>query len=414
MQLLSIVAASFLLGASAALASPAFAAVDSLSPVISRRANSSSEAGPYGLNNVHCQDVHLKVPVSSQNLVFKDVVDNYDNASYVNQQILDYSTGMTNYTQKHVTQQKKTVNATYDIFGQYCTPKEHAKKNSSLIVAVHGVGFDHTYWNFNYKDYSFIRHAASHGYSVFAFDRLGCGKSSKPSKGGFSVVQSPHELAILKEILRQTRQTSNVGGSKHSKITLIGHSYGSVQGQAISAQSPDLIEGLVLTGFSTNSTGTIPFFLAGTLTIANEVPDLPQLKKDPSIWLATASSQADSSQFNDPLYVEQGANKLARSSAQPVTLGTLFSISAISGPSMTYNKPVFVINGEEDLPFCNRNCDTPVEGGLTITQSVSKLFPQAKNFTAANLPNTGHGISAHPTSAQGYEEVLSYIMANGL
>lgn len=414
MQLLALVAASLSLSASAALASPAFAAIDSLSPAFSRRANISSAAGPYGLDNVQCQDVHLKVPVSSQNIVFQGVVDNYDNASYVNQQILDYVTDMTNYTMTHMTQQKKTVNATYNIFGKYCTPKEHAKKNSSLIVAVHGVGFDHTYWNFKYKDYSFIHHAASHGYSVFAFDRLGCGNSSKPSKGGFSVVQSPHELAILQEILRQTRNTSNVGGSKHSKITIMGHSYGSVQAQAVTSQSPDLVDGAVLTGFSTNSSGVVPFFVGGTLTIGNEVPDLPQLKEDPSIWLATASAQADSTLFSDPLYVEPGAVKLARASAQPVTLGTLFSQTAIAGPSPNFTKPVFVINGNEDLPFCYRNCEAPVAGGMTIIEATKMLYPTAKNFTVATLPNTGHGIASHPTSPMGNEEILSYIMANGL
>lgn len=403
----TILLASLSLGGGTALGSPA-------SFVESPRSRSSG-AGPYGLNNAACQEVHLKVPVSSQNVVFKDVIDDYDNAAYVDQQLLEYSTTTAAYTQRHITQEKRTVNATYDIYGQYCTPKRGARAGSSLLVAVHGGGFDHGYWDFKYKDYSFVSHAASHGYAVFAYDRLGCGKSSKPSKGGFSVVQAPHELAILQEILRQARETTNVGGrTKHGKITLVGHSYGSAQSQAASAQSPELVDGLVLTGFSTNSTGQNPFVLSGTITTANQIPDLPHLKKYPSIWVASASATGNLYAFTDPFYVEQAAAELSRSYTQPVTLGVLLSFAAISGPSLTYDKPVFVLNGQEDLPLCYRNCSTIDESGMTIIQSVSKLFPHGKNFTVATLPHTGHGIAFHPTAPQGNEDILSYLIANGL
>lgn len=125
---------------------------------------------------------------------------------------------------------------TFQIKGYYCTPKKGAKWNSSLIVGVHGVGFDSSYWNFSYvPSYSFIKHAASYGYSTFIYDRLGCGDSEAPSMRGFSVAQAPTEVSILQNILTQLRSSTVVGNKKHTKIRLIGHSYGSEQSQAISA-----------------------------------------------------------------------------------------------------------------------------------------------------------------------------------
>jgi pimeloyl-ACP methyl ester carboxylesterase len=237
-----------------------------------------------------------------------------------------------------------------------------------------------------------VRHAASYGYSSFIYDRIGCGQSEAPATGGFSALQAPTEVSVLENILGQLRNTTVVGGKKHKKITLMGHSYGSAQSQAISATSPNLIDGLVLTGFSTNASSTPSFFLAGTYTIANEVSTLPQLSSRPSVWLATASSIADIESFFDPPHYEQGALTYARSITQPVTLGSLTTIGAIGGVATNYKGPILVIDGARDLPFCGRNCYAPAPTGGNLAEAVKMLFPATSNFTSSILPNTGHGI----------------------
>lgn len=212
--------------------------------------------GPLGLNNVQCQPVVLETSVTSKNLKFVDVEDNYHDQAYISQQILEYTTDPTNWTSNHLPSSTDLTpfNASYKIAGSYCVPLQKTEEEKSLLVAIHGVGFDSTYWDFSYKpEYSFVRQAASYGYSSFIFDRLGCGKSDAPNQGGFSAVQAPTELAITHDILTQLRSSTKVGNKKHNNITLIGHSYGSVLTEAITKDFPDLVQAAVLTGFSTNS-----------------------------------------------------------------------------------------------------------------------------------------------------------------
>jgi pimeloyl-ACP methyl ester carboxylesterase len=118
------------------------------------------------------------------------------------------------------------------------------------------------YWNF-YKNgsnitedaYSFAYAAAELGYSSFRFDRLGTGNETERPDDGYNVAQGPTEVGILTNILEQARQNNTIGGQQWNKTVLIGHSYGSAQSQAVSYLRPDLVDGVVLTGFSTYSVG---------------------------------------------------------------------------------------------------------------------------------------------------------------
>ncbi|UZJ56111.1 hypothetical protein CBS101457_005431 [Exobasidium rhododendri] len=415
----AVLAAIGMLAAQSTTASPLDGVNYSLMNNMEARAtNTSAGSGPYGLNNVQCSTVKLQVTANSNNIQFTNVTDTYSTVKYVSQQILEYTTAMSNWTSEHMTTNATVAhNATYSIRGHYCEPLGNKKANSSLIVGVHGVGFDASYWDFAYKpSYSFVKHAASYGYTSFIYDRLGCGGSEAPAQGGFSAMQAPTEVAVLKDILTQLRNTTTIGGKSHSKITLMGHSYGSAQSQAISADYPDLIDGLVLTGFSTNGSSTPSFFQSATYTPAKNIADLPQLKSRPDIWLGTASAISDLELFFDPPNYDDGAFELARQTAQPVTLGSLTTISAIAGVAKNYTGPVYVIDGERDLPFCGRNCFAPVPASPDENQAsaVKALYPSASNFSSFILPETGHGIVVHRTSALSSELIMDFIISNNL
>lgn len=45
-------------------------------------------------------------------------------------------------------------------------------------------------------------------------------------------------------------RNGDIGGQKFSKIVGVGHSYGSVQMQALSATLPNVLDGVILQGFS--------------------------------------------------------------------------------------------------------------------------------------------------------------------
>ncbi|MCO5596093.1 hypothetical protein L7F22_050153 [Adiantum nelumboides] len=370
-------------------------------------------AGPLGLDNVRCSPITLTTPVNSSNVNFTNVDDNYNNDTYIIQQVLEFTTDQTNWTANHMSNEKQPFNATYNISGHYCEPIQGLKDNSSLLFAVHGIGFDSRYWDFSYsKNYSLVRHAASHGYASFIFDRLGTGNSSAPSTGGFSAVQAPTDLAIVRNLLEQVRNSTVVGNKTHEKITYIGHSYGSVLGNAISATAPQLIDNLVLTGFSANSTYNANFAQAGAFQKFSEIQGLPNNTNKPGIYIG--SNNVSSVQlFLDPPNYEQAAAQLAFQQSQPLTLGQFFSLSSISAPAKNYTGPVFVVDGERDFPFCGRQCNAPSGNYSDMAAASQQLFPVTKNFTSYLQPYTGHGISISPYSGEVYERVLAQIIATG-
>lgn len=64
-----------------------------------------------------------------------------------------------------------------------------------------------------------------------------------------SLVQSPSDLAIAQQFVMMLKN-GTIGDQKFSKIVAVGHSYGAAQVQALSATLPDLIDGVILQGFS--------------------------------------------------------------------------------------------------------------------------------------------------------------------
>lgn len=324
---------------------------------------------------------HLTVAV-------KDVDDNYSNQTYVSDVILQLSARQAQFAAAHLPGTTTPFSGTFDIAATYCQPRQGAKAGSSLLVGVHGIGFDSSYWNFAYKpDYSFVKQAASYGYSTLVYDRLGTGKSEAPSKGGFTAVQAPTEVAILREILTQIRQDRLPGLPKqrYSRTVLLGHSYGSAQSESITKNAPELVDAVVLTGFTTFGAYVANFFQAGAFTISNQVRDLPHLRFKPSIYLSTGSATSDVINFFQPFAYDQGAFELARRTEQPTTLGAFISIAAIGGVADRFTGPVLIVNGERDLPFCGTDCYSTTP---PIPDGVKNLYPAASSFKSIILPNS--------------------------
>lgn len=374
----------------------------------------STSAGPYGLHNADCQNVQLSIPVNLTLSNFTDVDNSYSNQSYITRQIIDFTEAQGNWTAEHGPSKNVSfhLNQTYSINGYYCTPIQGARNDSALWNLVHGIGFDSSYWDYTLApEYSVVRHAASYGYSTFRYDRLGTGGSETPSVGGFDVVRAQTEVAIYQEVLRQLRNSTQVGGKRHSKIVGIGHSYGSIQTQAVSMETPELLDAVVLTGYTTNSSNLPGYLHAASYSIANKVlPD--HLGSKPDIWLATGSNASDILAFFYPPYFSQESFDLARSTEQPVTLGSLFSVGAVGGQS-NFTGPVQVVNGAKDFIFCSSNCWAG-PNGTDIPSGVKELYPQAKNFTSYIAENTGHGITAHYSQPMVAEEISKWIAAQGL
>ena len=73
------------------------------------------------------------------------------------------------------------VNGTYEIAASFCSPKEKNGNEKTVILATHGIGIARSHWNSPEQpdQYNFVQWAIGQGYSVFFYDRLGCGASTR-------------------------------------------------------------------------------------------------------------------------------------------------------------------------------------------------------------------------------------------
>lgn len=101
---------------------------------------------------------------------------------------------------------------------------------------------------------------------------------------------------------------------------------------------------------------------------------------------------------------------LADATKGTVTFGELFTTTAVTMPAMNWTKPVAVVNGANDLPFCFGNCSYPTN----LAQAALKMLYPATNQTGTYLaPSTGHGLNLHYTAVEAYHYIQDFIMNMG-
>lgn len=104
--------------------------------------------------------------------------NNYDVTDFVT------ASSSVNSTNVFLPVEKDPVVQTFQlqVHGTFCHPAHIAAgQERTVIVATHGIGGDGSCWNSPYKPekYNFVNAAAKQGYSVFYYDRIGNGKSTK-------------------------------------------------------------------------------------------------------------------------------------------------------------------------------------------------------------------------------------------
>jgi pimeloyl-ACP methyl ester carboxylesterase len=121
-------------------------------------------------------------------------------------------------------QSSENVTETFTIASQYCTPSDSQPK--TVQVLTHGVGFDRKYWSWggHASPYNYVRVATDAGYATLAWDRLGCGQSSKPDP--YAMVQAQIEVAVLIGFTEKLRDGSLHESVPEPKTVVhVGHSF---------------------------------------------------------------------------------------------------------------------------------------------------------------------------------------------
>jgi pimeloyl-ACP methyl ester carboxylesterase len=246
----------------------------------------------------------------------------------------------------------------------------------SLLSIRFSVAYDSSYWNFRGdgvpEDHSYVRAAADAGYTTFRYDRLGTGFSDHPDStyewadhhnhsrraqadGWDSVVQAATDVAIATQFAKLLRQ-GKIGGKTFSKIVSVGHSYGSIQTNALT-QTPGLVDHAVLTGFTANTSSFALHLGSAAYTPARAVfPARFGSQSNLSLahgYLVSGLPQTSQMNFLFYPFYPTAAALLARKTEQPVTQGVLFTFSSIPGPAPGFTGSVAVVTGQTDFIFCS-------------------------------------------------------------
>lgn len=303
------------------------------------------------------------------------------------------------------------VSGNYEISATLCNPDKGA--SSTVQVLTHGIGFDRSYWDFPYNNYnySYVNHALEQGYSTFSWDRLGVGMSSKGEP--VNEIQAPLEIAALYALTVMLREGNLAGASgvKFPKTIHIGHSFGSAQTFTLALAHPEVSDGIVLTGFSQNASFASQFILGSNFIQANTVSALSQF---PTGYLAPNSPVGVHIDFFSPDSFDPQILQVAYMTGQPVTPGELLTLAGRTGEVNPFAKPVLIVTGEHDTPYCGGDCYATGNPDLaSIPAASAQFFPNAAPFDVFIVPGTGHGLNfeySHPTT---YSTILSFLSGNG-
>lgn len=268
--------------------------------------------------------------------------------------------------------------------------------------------FDQTYWDFA-QDYSYVDVAAANGYASFLYDRLGVGKSDKPDP--VSVIQGPLEVEIAHTLANSLRD-GHFSDAKFSKVVGVGHSFGSIITQAVTQLYPDVLDAAILTGFSSDLSNQPTFILALNLALANE----NQPKRFGSLnngFLVSSTSISNQIGFFKAPGFDPAILQKAEATKGTVTFGELNSLSGVGGSAGGFTKPVAVVDGVNDQPFCTGNCTYPTN----VAQAVKPMYyPNLadSNFGTYLAPLAGHGLNFHYSAAGAYDYIQKFLADRGL
>ena len=308
---------------------------------------------------------------------------------------------------KQIVAGTQTAGGHFDIGATLCVPANNTKP-SAVQFLTHGVGFDRSYWNFA-PGYSYVDIAAQSGYATFFYDRLGVGMSSKPDP--IATIQAPLEVEIADQLATMLRN-GKFSNMAFSHVIGVGHSYGSIISQAITAQSPSTLDAAILTGFSINATALPLFISALNLALANQNQPHRFSGLSNGFIVSDTIISNQIGFFRSPGF-DPNILSQAEATKGTTTFGELFTTLAVTGPANSFDGPVAVVNGDEDLPFCFGNCSYPTNIAAEV---VPVLYPNVKAEKSATYlaPTAGHALNLHYSAVEAYKFIMEFLKKQGL
>lgn len=349
-----------------------------------------------------------------------------------------------------------TVTGQYNIAATVCLPSESSNYSGTWQFLTHGVGYDRSYWDlpFNNHNYSYVDVAVDqYGYSTLAIDRLGIGESSKADP--ISIIQVPTELSAIVEVTNLLRAGSlpGVSISKPNKLVHVGHSFGSALSYELVSAHPEITDGLILQGFSIDSSGLPQTIAAFNIqyasvnqpykfgppsfeSLSNET--LSQLQSAlskigsfytagsnhdtgniyaqdlPNGYLTWANLGSNQFAFFAPPYYDPAIAEYTEQHKEPFTTGELLTMAGQPSSAPEFRGPVLILTGNEDEIFCGGNCSqTGANSAPNIPAQAAVVFPKARAFVPYIQPRCGHAVNVHFNSSGAYRVMNEFLRDQG-
>jgi len=176
------------------------------------------------------------------------------------------------------------------------------------------------------------------GYSTLSYDRLGTGLSTKADP--YTEIQAPLELTILIELTAMLRSGKIAGCDIPLKVVHVGHSYGSILTNGLTAAEPALTDGIVLTGYSNNLTFQGLFLATGGHLASENQP--ARFSGYSSGYLTWADKYYNQYDFLYYPYFDSNVLNAAEATKWPFTVGQLLTGGSLPFTSPNYKGPVLV------------------------------------------------------------------------
>ncbi|KAH6663738.1 Alpha/Beta hydrolase protein [Halenospora varia] len=349
-----------------------------------------------------CTDYLIPVTPTSANFIWgKPFNNNYDVVDF-----LSNAASRTAGTDFNPYSGVKNQMASYNISATFCTPRAESVNKKIVLLLSHGLNFDRSYWHpdISPEKYSFVDWAIAKGYSVSFYDRIGVGKSSLVS--GY-VNQASIQVSILDQVARAVKAGKYTGLlGKPKSLVLVGHSFGSIISCAAVTASPDLADGLILTGFSFNGTNGAGFLEAFQPRIASDVD--PKWRPLDNGYLTAVDIFSNINVFFKAPDYDINFAKFAHRNRQPFAINEAISGTLVDLRAFEFRGPAMVIAGQYDLIFCTGQCDA------VIQHPAQEIFSKAKAFKAISYPGAGHGLNFASNATGAFAAITDFLHESGL
>jgi pimeloyl-ACP methyl ester carboxylesterase len=265
--------------------------------------------------------------------------------------------------------------------------------------------YNREYWNWpvDPQVHSYVQRTVDAGRAAFFYDRFGAGQSTRPAKGRDADFKA--DVYALHQVIGWLR-------GSFGEVNVVGHSLGSVVAVDETARYNDA-DRLVVTGlthghglgFLTLPTAIWTAFLdpqfAGDILLRDGgyVTTLPGKRRD-LFYSASASPAvvAYDEGHKDVMTLSQTSQAIAALTQPPLL-----------NRSTAVNRPVLLVNGELDAPFCGVDVSCANDAALYMAER--PYYIGARSFTARVIPGTGHNLPLHPSAGQSFGVIDGWLRA---